>query len=256
VSEGAINMYRSAIVSGLIVALAAAEASYASNERHAVGAKELFFDPQQESVASAARAGSAKAAKPAAGGGRRVAVLSADTAAQQVLGLSYWIELVDATGQGGKEVTADRTFRSGDRIRLHFRGNGDGRVVLVQLGSSGTSSILFPDPGKGLSDNVIRANEDRVLPSEKFWFAFDKHPGTEKLLVLFAKNQTDLQRTFPTQPTMDVQQTTVLLMATNQAVGSKDLLIETESEQPAEVGTYAVNVAGKPVVLQIALKHR
>jgi hypothetical protein len=222
------------------------------------GAKELFFDPQHDTVADAARPGGRKKAPPAPrlDGDRRIAVVSTDAATQRTLGLSYWIELVDAPERTGSMVTDMRTFRSGDRIRLHFRGNADGRILLVQLGSSGTSNILFPDPDKGMTDNTIRVNEDRVLPSEKYWFRFDDQAGTEKLLVLFAKDQTELQRAFPTQPNMDTQQTARLISLTNQAWGSKDLLLETETRQASEVGTYAVNTAGKPVVLQIVLKHR
>jgi hypothetical protein len=47
-----------------------------------------------------------------------------------------------------------------------------------------------------------------------------------------------------------------LLRFANRAGGSKDLFVETETQQTSELGTCAVNEAGKPVVLQIHLKHR
>ena len=161
-----------------------------------------------------------------------------------------------STSDRGTQVTDDRTFRSGERIQLHFRGNAAGRILIVQLGSSGTSSVLFPDATKGVADNSIRANRDQILPAATHWFRFDDNAGTEKLLVLFARTQAELDRTFPTRRVMDAETTAALLAAAERVTGSKDLVIETETEQPTEIGTYAVNVAGKPIVMQIQLKHQ
>jgi hypothetical protein len=238
----------------LMLVLAAGSTLAQSDEQK--GAKELFFDPAQ-SIAAAARPGAA--APPRApqfdASGRRVPH-STDPNRLKILGLSYWIELADAAGTPIGPVTDERTFVSGDRIRLHFRSNSDGRVLLVQLGSSGTSSVLFPDPAKGLVENRLRAREDQVLPSPARWFKFDKTAGTETLLVLFARSQVDLDRSFPTRPVMDAEQTGALLELVNDAIGRKDLVIETETQEAAEVGTYAVSTAGKPFILQVVLKHR
>jgi Domain of unknown function (DUF4384) len=217
------------------------------------GAKEMFFDPQRSlSEASSDSAGPHEIDDQ----GRRLARVNDEQSTQRNLGLSYWIELVEAPGKRGAQVTDERRFRSGERIRLHFRSNSDGQIVLVQIGSSGTSSILFPDSVKGLPDNRIRANKDQVLPSQEHWFRFDHNPGTERLLVLFAKNQADLERTFPIQPVMTTAETLALLRAVDQSHGSKDIYIETESHDPAELGKYVVNVAGRPIALHIALMHR
>lgn len=233
-------------IAALLIAFAAS-----ADDVQPTGAKEMFFDPQR-SVAEASSA----PRKQLDDDGRRVAQVSADTSTRRSLGLSYWIELIETGGKRGVQVTDDRTFQSGERIRLHFRGNSDGRIVLVQIGSSGTSSVLFPDAPKGLAENRVRANQDHVLPSAGHWFRFDNNAGTEKLLVLFAKNQAELDRTFPARPIMNEAETAALLRAVQQSGGSKDLLIETETAEPAEVGTYAVNVTGKPIAVQIALKHR
>jgi hypothetical protein len=236
--------------------LAIGSAALAQNDEQQQGAKELFFDPEQ-SIASAAR-------PPAAAprrvlkfdvSGRRVPH-STDPTKQKILGLSYWIELADAAGTPLGPVTDEHTFVSGDRIRLHFRSNSDGRVLLVQLGSSGTSSVLFPDPAKGLLENRLRAQEDQVLPSPARWFKFDKTAGTETLLVLFARTQVDLDRSFPTRPIMDAEQTGALLEVVNDATGRKDLVIENEKVDASEVGTYVVSTAGKPFILQVVLRHR
>lgn len=216
-----------------------------------VGAKEMFFDPERN-VAEATTT-SRSAAKVKDDEGRRIAQLAPEST---VLGLSYWIELITKAGKHGVHVTDARTFRSGERIRLHFRGNANGRIVIVQLGTSGSSSVLFPDPDKGLAGNEVRANRDHVLPSAGHWFRFDESAGTEKLLVLFARNQEELDRAFPTQRVMDRAATLTLLRAIQRSRGSKDLLIEKETREPSEIGDYAVNVAGQPIALELALMHR
>lgn len=234
----------------LAIGLAVVSVVAGADEVPAAGAKEMFFDPQR-SVAEASTTNASR--KVTDEEGRRIAQLSPDA---PVLGLSYWIELIANAARRGVHVTDERTFRSGERIRLHFRGNADGRIVLVQLGTSGVSSVLFPDAGKGLALNRIRANRDHVLPSEAHWFRFDGKAGTEKLLVLFARSQEELDRAFPTQPVMDAAETARLLRAVQQSRGGKDLLIERETREPSEIGDYAVNVAGKPIALEIALTHR
>lgn len=235
---------------GLSLTITLAVAGMLRADDAPVGAKELFFDPQR-SVSEASMA--SRPAKITDDDGRRIAQLSPDA---PVLGLSYWIELIANAGKRGAHVTDERTFRSGERIRLHFRGNADGRIVIVQLGTSGVSSVLFPDAGKGLAQNRIRANGDHVLPSDEHWFRFDEKAGTERLLVLFARNQNELDRVFPTQPVMDAAATAMLLRTVQQSRGGKDLLIERETREPSEIGDYAVNVAGKPIALEIALTHR
>ncbi len=240
------------------------------------GAKELFYDPTSGDLASVEKDDSAKApsnrtkaarsgtqASPAVDGtGRRVSkppvapstTTTQATAGPAPLGLSYWIEL-ETPGGEGTQVTESRTFRSGERIRLHFRSNAEGRIALVQLGASGTATVLFPDARQGLVDDLLRPNEDRVLPSAGHWFRFDDRPGTERLLVLFGSDATALQR-FPLRPAMDPTATVALLESTQPVRGSKDLLIETEVRQVSEIGTYGVNLAGQPVILEIKLEHR
>jgi hypothetical protein len=221
------------------------------------GAKELFFDPEANITAAASPA-APHVHRPAPhfdSSGRRVPH-STNPGKQRTLGLSYWIELVDASGTPVGPVTDAHAFKSGNRIRLHFRSNADGHILLVQLGSSGTSSVLFPDPAKKAIDNRLRAGDDHVLPSPEQWFTFDRTAGTETLLVLFARSQEELDRSFPTRSAMGARETGELLERVNDAPGRKDLFIETETHRPAEVGTYAVSTAGKPIIIQIVLKHR
>lgn len=256
------------------------------------GAKEIFFDPTDGAIVSASQPNSFKAPSahppgktgktgpgrtatapkkkepvdrlaqkepkpttpfPEPPPGRRPIAIEAVNKTS-TLGLSYWIELVGQDGTG-QPVTDGRIFRSGEKIRIHFRSNADGNIALLQLGSTGTSSVLFPDPTKRLNDSRIAAGEDRILPAESAWFRFDDTPGTEKILALFAKSQQEIDN-FSIQPKMDATATQVMLASVKDIRGGKDLILETETEKVSEIGGYAVNLAGKPVVMEIQLKHQ
>lgn len=236
-------------------------------------AKELFYDPIGGGVTRNSASPPPAASRPggtssgSAGRGSRPSVDRAGRRAlkptggdskpseQSLLGLSYWIELQQVGQETGTQVSDRRTFRSGERIRLHFRSNAEGSISLVQLGASGTSQVLFPDPSKGLTDVRLAKDVDRVLPEETAWFRFDDNAGTERILVFFARRESDL-RQFPIKPRMDTGETLVLAKSAEISRGSKDLLIETETQKVSEVGTYGVNLMGQPVVLQISLDHR
>ncbi len=229
------------------------------------GAKELFYDPASGDLSS----GSPTALQPkpyvgrspvlapkpkADSTGRRAVQKVSNPGVKKILGLSYWIELADPKGGLGTQVTDHRIFRSGERIRLHFLSNADGQIALLQLGSSGGSNLLFPDPEHGLSDAAMTADRDRILPGEAHWFRFDERPGTERLLVLFARSREDLEP-LSIRPAMDSKMTQAVLKTADGLRGSKDLIIETETKTASEVGTYGVTLSGKPVILEISLKH-
>jgi hypothetical protein len=185
---------------------------------------------------------------------RRVAVAPPGAAASRARGLHYWVELEDAAGEGSY-VSSEQVFHSGQRIRLHFVSNADGRIMLLQMGTSKTATLLFPSPNQGLADNRLNAGEERVLPSDSHWFRFDAQPGTEQLLVLFARDAAELER-FRVKPEMGPADTRVMAREVGHVKGGKDLVIETETRIPSEVGTFVVNRKDEPVVLEISLRHQ
>jgi hypothetical protein len=248
----------------------AASVALLAGDRPVPGAKDLFYDPAQgnalgiqipspalprppyaPSPASTPKPEPVAAAKSAPRHPLPTAASSKQTATGKNRGLHYWIELENL----GDYVTDQRVFRSGQRIRLHFVSNADGRVLLIQMGASGASTLLFPDPVKGLADNRLKAGEDRILPSDSHWFRFDTNPGIERLLVLFARDTAELER-FPVKPAMGPEETQAVVRAANHVAGSKDLVIETEMRTASQIGTYGINLKGDPVVLQIALQHQ
>jgi hypothetical protein len=168
---------------------------------------------------------------------------------QERFGLRYWIELIESPGAPPIRVNDRRVFKSGERIRVHVQATAPGVVTLIQIEDSGSSSILFP--GKTVTDNSLKAGVERPLPSERAWFRFDARPGTERLLLLFAKTQSDLDRKFQAKPEMDASVTARLIETAKSSAGSKSLFLESEDDG----GLHASNATGAPLILEIVLKH-
>jgi hypothetical protein len=171
----------------------------------------------------------------------------------EAIGLMYYIELVSPSGQTSR-VTADRTFRSGERILLHVRSSVDGDVEVFQREPDGRQTRLFPDERVNGGSAFIRKNVDTVLPAPSAWFRFDDQAGIERLIVVLTPRATSA----PSRPAPPVQ--TVALERIESGAGSKGLLLETESTGP-EQATYVVlppqdGRGAEQIVVPIALKHQ
>jgi uncharacterized protein DUF4384 len=224
------------------------------------GAKELFYSPlgsvvvQKESVSGA---GKRPVEKPPTAAPRQpapAAPLTAGVAPEpRNIGIHYWVELVTPGPQPGLRVTADRVFRSGERVRLHFRSNVSGYVALVQLDDNRPSAVLFPDAAKGYDDDRIEAFVERVLPGESAWFRFDDDPGTERVLVMFATRKESLPslagKTLPREVADACDQ------AVETARGGKGLVLETDTRSASDNGTYVVSIDGRPLLFLVTLEH-
>ncbi len=87
-----------------------------------------------------------------------------DPTEEESFGLTYWIELNDASGAPAEKVSDQRVFKSGDRIRLHFKATANGTVSIIQIAANGTSNVLFPNAARHLTDDALRAGIERPLP--------------------------------------------------------------------------------------------
>ena len=57
-------------------------------------------------------------------------------------------------------VSTKTVFRAGDKVRFHFAMNFPGYVVIINQGSSGKRSLLFPY--KGVSNHIGRTADFTV----------------------------------------------------------------------------------------------
>jgi hypothetical protein len=107
-------------------------------------------------------------------------------AAENRLGLRCSVMLRDANSEYA-EVTPGTVFHSGDHIRLSFLANEPGYFYVIQQGSSGAWSPIFPPPNAGPDANKVLAGQPQVVPSGTRAFAFDQHPGDEKLYIILSR---------------------------------------------------------------------
>lgn len=191
---------------------------------------------------------------------------------EKYMGVSYWIELVDSTGEINRVTTAN-TFKSGDRIKLHIETNQNGYLYVMNIGSTGQSHFLFPNSGVG--SNYVTAWTPYEIPYNTY-MRFDENPGEELLLVMLSpkpigNTQSTSQPAGNTpsgiQPALNVppvnrplnSQETQQYTQLAQAQGAKDIVLETESNGINPAG-YAVapmsSLEAGMITLQIKLRHR
>jgi hypothetical protein len=248
----------------------------------AQNAKALFYDPiSGASLQPAHISQKENTNKPVASTKKTPSTQSVQT---KNTGVRYWLELDDPGRQEKLRVNADRIFRSGEKIRIHYSSNNDGYLYILQRGSTGAESLLFPQK-PGMEENLVTAGKDLPAP-ENGWFRFDEYPGYERLDILFVpKNGDPNVLNALSEPTITVP---ALQNQVAQHIykhkGSKDLVAEFDNSyfklNPSQTGApvniedpvvgqvptgttppaaYIVNTAeGKyapPVVFEIFLRH-
>jgi hypothetical protein len=102
------------------------------------------------------------------------------------LGLRCSVMLRDPQNQYN-EVAPEDIFHSGDHIRLSFLANSPGYFYVIQQGSTGAWSPIFPPPSSADDANKISAGQLQTVPSGTKSFAFDQNPGNEKLYVILSR---------------------------------------------------------------------
>lgn len=189
------------------------------------------------------------------------------------LGLRYVVRQV--TDNGTRDVDPDKTFFSGDRIKIGVETNDAAYLYVVQQGSDGTWEALYPNTA---GQHKVRAMSMVDIPPGNEDFKFDATPGTERLLVVLSRTpETDLERLVESlrsgaRPRRESAGASQQLMAAaspesiNQlraTLQSRNLRVEKRPEVSAgrrEEAVYVVNAAmgdaGQRVVAEILLKHR
>jgi hypothetical protein len=185
--------------------------------------------------------------------------------------LSYWIERLNPGG-GIQRVSASSVFHSGDRIRLHVRSNRPGYLYVVNQGSSGRGSYLYPASANA-SEYVESGRIYQVPVSGNI--RFDSQPGQE--IVWLFLSQRPLPVETSAQPQMrpsggDFRQASYNPCGSKDLVvespdtlqntcgaGSKDLMLEDDSQgtEPATKVSLPAEVTekGQILALRLILRH-
>ena len=158
------------------------------------------------------------------------------------------------------DVDTAAPFHSGDRIRFAFEPSVDGYLYVVQQGSSGRWTVLFPNPRINGGRNAVRARERYTVPDDD-WFLFDDTPGTEQVFVFLSREALAQLPGFDRPVTRTETVSTSVVQELQHSVGSRDLVLEKERARSAsgEVteATYVVNTSelGRSVHASVSLVH-
>lgn len=175
------------------------------------------------------------------------------TEAPPAIAVRYCLTRVDAVGGALGPAPFGSEFRSGDRVQLSIETSTEGRLAIVQHGSDGHMGLLYPPPAQGTS-TPIPARRPLLLPSPRHSFRFDATPGTERLWLVFGRDQAALAA-LPLAGAMEAADLEALRLLVNRERGAKNLVIETLTD-PGDPCTYVADLRGRVVVEEIELIHR
>lgn len=114
------------------------------------------------------------------------------TAASSPIGLGYSLYMRDTNGDAVR-IDPDRTFRTGDRVRLLLEANADAYLYIFTSTDNGDPEMIYPDVRLDDAGNYVEAHVPTEVPSsteadERFrWFTFDATPGTEHLYIVVTR---------------------------------------------------------------------
>ena len=179
------------------------------------------------------------------------------------VGLKYRIVLCGSNCVDLKDVDANYTFRSGDRIRFVFESNIDGYLHVFERGASGREFMLFPDARINNGSNEIRRGVNYTVPSTD-WFKFSDASGDEQLKVVLSRAPLDF---VPKQASPELPQATLAMVSRQlgNLVQTRDLIFVDEkapmigNAAPAAQSFIVVNQNqdnNNLVYVDITLRHR
>jgi hypothetical protein len=79
-------------------------------------------------------------------------------------------------GTAWRAVDPGLVLEAGDRVRFRFRGNFDGYLYVMNQGTSGAYTLLFPREETGRQNNV-RTGKECLVPASEAWFRVAGPPG-------------------------------------------------------------------------------
>lgn len=132
------------------------------------------------------------AATPARSSPPTVTPVTLASYTRKPLGIRLSILKVAAGGQA-MEVPPDTTFEPGDRVRLNIQVSDNGYLYIINRGSSGTWTQLFPTPDLPNATNVVVPGTTYSVPPDRN-FVVSNPPGEEKLFIILSRTpELDIQ---------------------------------------------------------------
>ena len=103
------------------------------------------------------------------------------------IGMRYSVLLRDSSGKYN-EVSPTAVFHSGDFLHLSIMANQPGYLYVIQQGTSGSWSPIFPTKDSAPDSNKVESGKVVEIPAGSGAFRFDTTPGQEKLFIVVSRN--------------------------------------------------------------------
>ena len=176
-----------------------------------------------------------------------------DQSARRV-GVKFRIQQWDEAGI--RDVATSKVFHSGDRVRFEVESNIDGYLYVIQKGSSGLVSTLFPHLGINDGNNLVQRGAKYGVPASS-WFVFDKTPGEENVMIILSRTPLE---SLPARPSAkpEAQVLPAVLTELDRRVQMRDLVLFSETET-TDVASIVVNTSAEKnevVYAEVVLKHQ
>ncbi|MGB7923835.1 MAG: DUF4384 domain-containing protein [Pyrinomonadaceae bacterium] len=108
------------------------------------------------------------------------------------IGLGYTLYMRDSNGDAMR-VDPDRSFRTGDRVRISMETNTDAYIYIFNSTDNGDPVMIYPDAQLDDAGNYIEAHVPTEIPSSTAaeerlrWFTFDDKPGIEHVYIVVTR---------------------------------------------------------------------
>jgi hypothetical protein len=86
------------------------------------------------------------------------------------------ISLQRMDGADWRTVDPGLVLKTGDRVRFRFQSNFDGYLYVMNLGTSGSYTLLFPREETGRENN-LKASTEYLIPATQAYFRIAGPPG-------------------------------------------------------------------------------
>jgi hypothetical protein len=181
------------------------------------------------------------------------------------LGLRYSL-LRRGAARTFDEISPDATFRAGDLVRISVTSNQRGYLYIIQKGSSGEWTPLFPDPQISGGDNLVAPETRYEVPGKPGEaFRIEGQPGEEKVFILLTRSpEADMDKLIASLRQGESQDEPGardrVLDHIRSQTSARDLVFAKFDDSADEKAVYVVNqTAGGTearVMVDVTLNHR
>jgi hypothetical protein len=161
-------------------------------------------------------------------------------------GMKIWLERqIGCDGQFSL-VAPTSVFKSGDCLRAKFRINFDGYLTIINLGTSGKNTVIFPLDDE---NNRIYPKTENYLPDNQGW-EFDDQTGNEQLIFIISRVN------IPAKFIKDFVNNRELIVADSPDIEVYDRDLKPRTEKSSVYFLAPEARLEKPLVFRMTLKHR